>query len=431
MKRRLTSLSDHLDYGWVIVFVGMISMAFWFGLRTTFSVFFVALIDQFHWGRAEAAGAQSMTLLAYTLTVPIIGALIDRVGPRKVVLPGIALTGLGLLLCTQIRNLSHFYLFFGVIVGTGTVCLSITPYTIIITHWFEQKRGLANGLAGVGIGLGPLLFVPLCQYLINLKGWPFAYLVLALATLAIPLPLNAFFLKQRHGDTPDPVEGNPPVNSSGNSKEPFQPYPSWRREPRLRDLLKTGRFWALILFPSLAAFTIYVVLVHHVRYLVDLGVDRFLVASLFAALGALSAGFRFFWGWLSDRIGREIAYTMGGICFCGGTLFLLLFQSIRSPSLVYLFSLFFGVGWGATAPMFMSISGDLYKGKNFGLIYGFIEAMIGIGGAVGAWGAGWIFDRTQSYTPAFFAAILSGILSTVLVWFVTPRKARRASTSTK
>ena len=215
MKRRLPSLSDHLDYGWVIVIVGMVSMASWFGLRTSFSVFFVALIDQFHWGRAEAAGAQSITLLAYTLTVPIIGALIDRVGPRRVVLPGIALTGLGLLLCTQIRNLSHFYLFFGVIVGTGTVCLSITPYTIMITHWFDQKRGLANGLAGVGIGLGPFLFVPLCQYLINLKGWPFAYLVLALATLAIPLPLNAFFLKQRHGDTPDPVEGNPPVNSSG------------------------------------------------------------------------------------------------------------------------------------------------------------------------------------------------------------------------
>src|SRR5512139_2887668 len=216
MKRCLASLSDHLDYGWVIVLVGMVSMAFWFGLRTTFSVFFVALIDQFHWGRAEAAGAQSMTLLAYTLTVPIIGALIDRVGPRKVVLPGIALTGLGLLLCTQIRTLPTFYLFFGVIVGTGTVYLSITPYMIIITHWFEQKRGLANGLAGVGIGLGPLLFVPLCQYLINLKGWPFAYLVLALATLAIPLPLNAFFLKQRQEGPSDPAEACPPVHSSGN-----------------------------------------------------------------------------------------------------------------------------------------------------------------------------------------------------------------------
>ena len=424
MKRHLPSLPGHLDTGWVIVIVGMVSMAFWFGLRTTFSVFFVALIDQFHWGRAEAAGAQSITLLAYTLTVPIIGALIDRVGPRRVVLPGIALAGLGLLLCTQIRNLSHFYLFFGVIVGTGTVCLSITPYTIMITHWFEQKRGLANGLAGVGIGLGPFLFVPLCQYLIHSKGWPFAYLVLALATLAIPLPLNALFLKQRREEVSSSAEDPSPVDFSRKREGSLQSYSSSRREPRLRELLKTGRFWALILFPSLAAFTIYVVLVHHVRYLVDLGVDQFLVASLFAALGALSAGFRFFWGWLSDRIGREIAYTLGGICFCAGTFFLLLFQSVGSLFLVFLFGLFFGVGWGATAPMFMSISGDLYKGKNFGLIYGFIEAMIGIGGAAGAWGAGWIFDRMQSYSPAFLAAIVSGILSIVLVWFVSPHKAR-------
>ncbi len=116
-------------YGWVIVGLAMVSMAFWFGIRTTFSVFFVALIDHFRWGRAETAAAQSIAMVVYMIMAPIIGTLVDRVGPRKVILPGIILTGLGFFLCTQIQTLFQFYLFFGVIVGMGVTCLSIAPFT--------------------------------------------------------------------------------------------------------------------------------------------------------------------------------------------------------------------------------------------------------------------------------------------------------------
>src|SRR4030067_3124133 len=85
-------------YGWVIVGLAMVSMAFWFGIRTTFSVFFVALIDHFRWGRAEAAAAQSIAMVVYMIMAPIIGTLADRVGPRKGILPGIVLPGVGFFL---------------------------------------------------------------------------------------------------------------------------------------------------------------------------------------------------------------------------------------------------------------------------------------------------------------------------------------------
>jgi MFS family permease len=406
----------------VVVGLAMLSMAYWFGLRTSFSIFFVALIDHFHWKRAEAAAALSIGMFAYMAMAPIVGVLVDRIGPRKVILPGIFLTGLGLLLCTQIETLFQFYLFFGVMTGIGITCLSIAPFTVILTHWFERSRGTANGLAGVGIGIGPLLFLPLFQYLISLWGWRFAFLVFSLLVFAIPLPLNALFLKHRPeeiGFLPDgdPLETIP-------KKDFAKPSLSIQRDQMLRDLLKTGRFWSLMLFPSLTVFGVYIVLVHHVRYLVDLGVEKMWAASLFAIMGAVSGGFRFFWGWLSDRIGREITYTIGGICFSLGILDLHLFQFISSPLLLYLFVLFFGAGWGSTAPMFMSIAADLYKGKNFGLIYGMLEGTIGIGGALGTWVAGYIFDRTQSYSWAFILAILFSLISILLVWFVAPRKFR-------
>ncbi len=420
MEKLFAIVQKHFFYGWVIAGLAMISMAFWYGFRTTFSVFFVAMIDHFQWSRAETAGAQSIGMIVYMVMAPLVGHLVDRTGPRRIILPGIILMGLGLLLCTRITTLIHFYLFFGLIAGMGVTCLSISPFTAILSHWFERKRGMANGFASLGIGIGPLLFVPLTQHLINVKGWSFAFLIFSLLVFTIPFPLIALFLRHRPQDVGLTVDGDSLDPSS--KKAEFHPPP---QENHVTHLIKTSRFWSFLLFPSLTVFSVYIIIVHHVKYLIDLGVDRIWAASLFAAVGALSAGFRFFWGWLSDRIGREMTYTLGGMGFILGILCLILFRSFPSLVVLYLFVFFFGAGWGSTAPMFMSIAGDLYKGKRFGLIYGMLEGMIGMGAAFGSWLAGYIFDQTQSYQWAFFLAILSCMISILLAWHVAPRKYRR------
>jgi MFS family permease len=368
-------------------------------------------------------------MLVYMTMAPIIGVLVDRIGPRKTILPGIVLTGLGFLLCTQIKSLFQFYLFFGVIVGIGVTCLSIAPFTVLLAHWFEQRRGTANGLASMGIGTGILFFVPLMQYLISFKGWQFAYFIFGLLVLMIPLPLNAFFL--RH--TPKEL-GLFPDGQLPKRTEEIQPTVTEARrvasslpgeEMAFQSILKSPRFWGLLLFPSLVSFGAYFIIVHHVKYLTDLDVDKSWAASLFAGIGALSGGFRFFWGWLSDRTGREIAFTLGMICFILGVLFLLLFETIRTPPVLYLFAFCFGSGWGATAPLFMSIAADLYKGKHFGWVYGTLEGVLGIGAASGAYVGGAIFDRTGNYFWGFILIMIFNLISIPLVWLVAPRKYRR------
>jgi len=434
MEQMSSPSKRKLYYGWMIVGLSMISMSFWFGLRTSFSLFFVVLTNQFEWGRAETAGVQSLAMFVYMIMAPIIGTLVDRIGPRKVVVPGIILMALGLLLCTQIQTLFQFYLFFGVIAGIGVACLSIAPYTVILAHWFERKRGMANGLAGIGIGIGPLFFVPFIQYLISFYGWRFAFFIFCLLVMIIPLPLNAIFLKHRPkemGLLPDgdisnlPNEVDHRKNRDNKIFSPSLSHKDWT----LREVLKTGQFWFLLLFPFFTTFGVYVIMVHHVKYLVDLGVDKIWAASLFAGMGAISSGFRFFWGWFSDRMGREITFTLGGFCFSSGILFLLLFQYVPSYILLYLFAFFFGAGWGVTAPMYMSISADFYKGKNFGLIYGIIEGVIGIGAALGAWVAGYIFDQTQNYFWAFVLSIFLNLISILFVWFAAPRKVHKIKSS--
>jgi MFS family permease len=100
-------------YGWIIVAVALVSMAFWLGIRTSFSIFYVALLEDFSWTRAGSAGVQSIALITYTLLAPLVGGLIDRFGPRRVVVPGILILAFGLMLCSSIKTLNQFYLYYG------------------------------------------------------------------------------------------------------------------------------------------------------------------------------------------------------------------------------------------------------------------------------------------------------------------------------
>lgn len=163
-------------------------------------------------------------------------------------------------------------------------------------------------------------------------------------------------------------------------------------------------------------------LVHHVSFLVDHGIERMDAALVFAAVGIVSSTFRIFWGWLSDRVGRETTSTLGAICVSLGTASLLLIERLDESAFVYPFVIFFGAGWGVTAPMFMAVAGDLFRGRGFGLTYGILEAVVGVGSALGAWMAGFIFDRTASYQLAFGVALSASIISCLFVWLAAPRK---------
>ncbi len=413
-----------LYYGWIIVGVALVSMAFWFGLRTAFSVFYVALLEDFSWSRGEAAGIQSVALITYTVMAPLVGGLIDRFGPRRIIIPGILLLALGLILCATIKTLPQLYVLYGIFVGTGATCIAILPYTAILAHWFERRRGVASGLAVSGIGLGTFFFVPLSQHFISLWGWRLAFVALGVLVLIILFPLNALFLRhkpQEFGLYPDGVgEEGSPKREGLEVMEPAWSETDWT----LKRALRTRRFWALMIFPFCAVIAVHIVIIHHVQFLVDEGVDKMTAAFIFALAGIISSAFRIFWGWLSDSIGREKTYTIGAICFFMGICSLILLGITEERNLVYPFIIFFGPGWGVTAPMFMSVAADLFRGRQFGLIYGILEGVIGIGSAIGAWVPGLIFDKAQSYQWAFILAASLTIVSCLFIWLAAPRKVR-------
>jgi MFS family permease len=407
-------------YGWIIVGVGLISMIFW-GIRGCFSVFYVALLEEYPWSRGGAAGVQSLALITNALVAPLIGWMIDRFGSRRIIILGVLVVGFSLFSCALIKTLAQFYILFGVFVAGGITSIGIVAYTVILAHWFEKKRGLANGIAVSGMGLGILILVPLSQYLISNWGWRVAFVGLGGLVLIILLPLNAIFLRQKPEDIGQFKDGLRNIENLSTGKRVAE-------EPKanttLRKAIRTRNFWALVAFPTLAVLGIFIVLVHNVKFLVDEGLDKMMVAFYLALIGAICFVFRTFWGWLSDYLGREKTYTLGTLFLCGGVYTLLLIDTMNARWLVYLFLIFFGVGWGVTAPIFMSATADLYKGKAIGLIFGIVEASSSIGGAFGAWVGGYIFDKTQSYRLAFLVAIIAFILSGCFIWLSAPRNSK-------
>jgi len=411
-------------YGWVIVAVALISMAFWFGFRTMFSVFLVALVDDFGWGRAEISGVQSVAMLCYIMAAPLAGSLVDRFGPRRVILPGIILLAAALALSSTIHGLFEYYLFYGVLGGLSVAFISLAAYAAIIPHWFKKRLGTASGIAASGMGLGIMLFPPLTQGMISGWGWRSGFLIMGALTAVILLPLNGLLLRHKPSDMgyagPDermePDEGmvyeTDPI--AGKSEDKFH----WT----LGEASRTINFWALMIFPMFIMIGVYMVMTHFVGFLVNQGLNKMMAASAFGLIGVTSTFFRIVWGSVSDRIGRERSFSLGMFFFCISFYCLFRFQSGGGLWLVYLFVLLLGVGWGSTAPIFMASAADLFHGPAIGTIYGLLEGIVGIGGAFGSWIGGYVFDRTGSYQWAFGVAALSAALAGIMVWVAAPGK---------
>jgi MFS family permease len=354
-------------------------------------------------------------MISYTVFAPFIGGLIDRFGPRSIIVPGILVLSLGLILCAAISTISQFYLFYGLVVGLSMTCIGTVSYAAILTRWFKANRGLAFGLTSSGVGLGTLFYVPLVQYFMSRFGWRFSFIILASILLLIIFPTNLIFLRDK------PLEMDRKIK---NENQEFHEKKTFQKQYSMQNLFQSGRFWYLIAFTFFAVFGIFIILVHNVQFMVDQGISKKSASLVFGAIGAISMIFRIFWGWISDHIGREITYSIGILMAFIGVLSLMSIEFIPTKKLLLSFMIFFGMGWGVAAPIFMSASADLFEKQSFGRTYGMVEAGFGIAGALGPWIAGAIFDLTKSYQLAFLLVLIVFLLSCLFLWLAAPRKFR-------
>ncbi len=414
-----------LHSGWFVVGFSFITLGLVYGVWYSFSVFFVALLKEFGWSRSVGAGAFSIFIVLSGLIGPYVGNMVYSTSPRKVIIVGSLLLGVGLVLCSATQTWWQFYIFFSFITAVGLGSSGWVPHVALVQQWFKEKKGLPIGIISSGIGIGILICVPLIQHLINWAGWRAAYQIMAIFIPLIIVSMAMVFLKR------------PPPNISyqteiGNrktfAKDPLIINEDWAsRSWTVRQALGTRQFWFLALSSFLGSLIIQSVFVHQVAFFVDHGVEAIFASYIVGIVGIVSLGGKILWGTLSDKIGREITYTMGAACFLIGLITLILFSVLSSPVLIYFFPIFFGMGYASTATLPPLITADFFEGRAYGGIFGWLMMFVGIGGAFGAWFAGFLYDHLGSYVPVFILMIVGAFFSCLSIWWAGPRKIRAVS----
>ena len=415
-------------YGWVIVFVSFITLGIAFGVWYSFSVFILAVIKEFGWTRAAASSIFSFFLLSHSIMGFAAGYLQDRLGPRIVIPVGAVCLALALLLTSRAQNLWQFQVSYGLLAGSAMSFLGFVSHSAFIPKWFERKRGLALGIAMSGIGFGMLLIVPYAERLISAYGWRIAYLYLAGIVFFIVGPINLLLTRRGPSDVNQYPDGDPP-DAKIQTEKPKRVLKvldtEWAAiDWDIKSAARTHRFWFLVGAFFSVAFANQSILLHAVSSMVDSGMDRTTAAYFFGIAGISGSAGKILFGYLSDIMGRERTKFISDLVAVLGIGALMAISIVKGP-MPLLFGVFFGMGYGAVAPLIPSITADIFLGKNFGKIFAVIAIGGGTGGAVGSYISGLLRDLSGSYEVPFLTCAVLIMTSCLLIKLAAPGKIRK------
>ena len=417
-----------LYYGWVVVAVGFVTLGVAFAIWYSFSVFFLALIKEFGWGRAAVSSIFSIFIISQAVGGVLAGYLQDRFGPRVVIPSGAVILALSLVVTSQAQSLWHFYISYGVFAGASISLLAFASHSAFIPQWFERKRGLAMGIAMSGVGVGMLFLIPLVEKAITTYGWRATYLYLAAVPLFFVCPLNLIFSRHRPEDLNLRPDGDDP--EANHKRSPATMIMKvvdidWvQKDWSLKRTLRTKRFWCMAAVFFFASYTIQGILLHAVAAMVDAGLSRTTAVYYFGLLGICGSGGKVLFGYLSDILGRERIYSLAGMVLAVG-IFCLIGLNLMQGPLPLLFAILFGTGYGAAPPLIPSITADFFLGSSFGLIFSLICVGGGVGGSLGPFISGLLYDISGAYSISFTLCFISLFLSCLFIWIAGPRKVRK------
>jgi MFS family permease len=237
----------------------------------SYAVFLVAFIEEFRWSRGETSIAYSVSQLVAGGSSPLVGALVDRLGPRRLLVLGGAMLLFGLLGSALVSALWQIILLYGIIMTIGANCLGLVVFVPLLSRYFVRRRGMAVSILQSANGFGRAASAPLVQLSISGLGWRETYLAhAAFIAAAVPLLAALFRRASRY-----PVAAEPVTPSPTAAAMPL-PSHSWT----LAEAARTPHFWllfAVYLFTGLGSF---LVSLHQLAFAVDVGFDKLYAASV-------------------------------------------------------------------------------------------------------------------------------------------------------
>lgn len=390
--------SSRAYYGWRVVLAACLGVMVGFGslFVYTFSLFVKPLSAQFGWSREAISGGFGLAALTVAFSSPPLGRLLDRFGPRRIILPCMTVFGCGIASLALLRpNLWQFYatcILIGA-VGNGAAHLA---YARSISTWFHNRLGLALAMVMAGAGLGAMILPLFAQTVISGAGWRAAYLSLGGLALLVGLPFTWRYVHERgqvHRDTrPAPHTGF-----------------TWQQGVRAFP------FWIIVAVLFVSSLSMNGSITHLAALLTDRGITAEDAALCASVLGGSSLLGRLAVGWTLDRFfGARVAFVVYVITAAG------IFLLARADTLLMgaLSAGLIGVGAGGEADITPYLLTRYFGLKSFSTLYGFTWTFYAIAGAIGPVLLGHAFDSTGSYAAILillgFAVALAGGLMLLL-----------------
>ena len=390
-------------YGWVIV--GTLFVVNFATMATgtlNFGLFVLPMGEELNMSRGFIGWSQTTRMLAGGVSGFFLGRLLDRHGARVLIAAATLTTAACMIGLVYIQDPWQFLLLFSVMGLIGLSSPGGLLTSVPVAKWFVQQRGKALAIATMGLGVGGIAFMPITQLLIDQVGWRYSWMVLAIISLTLALPLTVLLLRRRPEDMGLVPDGRPPDSSTTSQRPPKADEVQWTASQALR----TRTFWRLILFFGLLGFAAGGGSVHRLPYWVEQGFDASVVSYAFAADAAGAALMALGAGFLVDRF--PVRYVAVGSCmgFVGAMALML-----NASSSFFLFSstILFGLSVGANMIVTTFVWADYYGRAFLGTIRGIVLPATLITSGAGAPIAGYIYDFGHSYTPVWW--ILMGLYS--------------------
>jgi OFA family oxalate/formate antiporter-like MFS transporter len=402
-------------YGWWIV-VASFLIALYIGgaVFYGFTAFFEPIVEEMGWSYTQLSLAASLRGLEMGILSPVVGILADRWGPRKLIFGGVLVTVASLLLLSSTTSLIMFYVSFALL-ATGVSACTVTVLLTAVANWFRRKMGIASGIAICGFGFSGLL-IPVIVRLIEVYDWRTALNILALGMVALVLPLSFVFRHrpEQYGYFPDGQKQDTTTNLTDSS-----PSQSLEVELRVKQALKNGTFWRIVLARMYHMMTMMAIITHVMPYLSSISISRATSSLVATAIPLMSIIGRLSFGWFGDKFSkRSVAATSFVMMSCGLSCFA--YVSNTGLWLLVPFLVLLGIGYGGTNAILPALGREYFGRTNFGSIYGLMEGIGTIGAIIGPTLAGWAYDSLGSYQIVWFLLAGLAVVAIASVLTITP-----------
>ncbi|MEA2777938.1 MAG: hypothetical protein QOF90_3344, partial [Acetobacteraceae bacterium] len=311
---------------WLLLAAAFGTFSIGAGFMHAYTVFLVTFVEAFGWSRAEVSLAYSVSQIVSGVSSPLVGWLVDRLGPPRLILMGGALLTIGLVANAWATELWHIVVLYGVVMTLGANCLGLVVFVPLLSRYFVRNRGMAVSVVQSANGFARAFSAPLTTLMISGLGWRSAYLWQGVFMGIILLPLAGLFRG---------------VGQSGHRRA--SDGEGWT----VRQAVRTPHFWllfAVYMFTGLGSF---LVALHQLAFAVDVGFDKLYAAGVLGMGAFLSLPGVIITGTLSDYVGREISAIVTYGTSIIGVAFALMITSPDQHLLLWLHSCFFGLTWGA------------------------------------------------------------------------------------